>query len=112
MFCRCWSPLSHLKDTEKETLQQILQKYQTLFARDLSELGTTSVVKHKIDTGKAPPIKQLPRRLPNVLKPVVEEQVNEMLAHGVVRPSKSPWASPIVLVKKKDGTMEILCRFL
>ena len=96
--------LSHLQDTEKETMQQILQKYQILFAKDLSELGATSVVKHKIDTGQAPPIRQLPRRLPNVLKAVVEEQVNEMLVHGVVRPSKSPWASPIVLVKKTDGT--------
>ena len=103
--------LSHLQDTEKETMQQILQKYQTLFAKDLSELGATSVVKHKIDTGQAPPIKQLPRRLPNVLKPVVEEQVNEMLAHGVVRPSKSPWASPIVLVKKKDGTWRFCVDF-
>ena len=103
--------LSHLQDTEKETMQQILQKYQTLFATDLSELGATSVVKHKIDTGQATPIKQLPRRLPNALKPVVEEQVNEMLAHGVVRLSKSPWASPIVLVKKKDGTWRFCVDF-
>ena len=34
----------------------------------------------------------------------MEKQVNEMLAHGVVRPSMSPWVSPIVLIKNKDGT--------
>jgi hypothetical protein len=49
------------------------------------------------------PIKPLPRRLPNALRPVVEEQVSEMLENQVIKPSNSPWASPIVLVRKKDG---------
>ncbi len=103
--------LGHLKETEKQKLQQLLQKYNSLFAKGLNELGATSVVHHKIETGQATPIKQLPRRLPNVLKPVVEQQVNEMLDNGIVRPSKSPWASPIVLVRKKDGSWRFCVDF-
>ena len=33
------------------------------------------------------------------------EQLEEMLDQGVVRPSTSPWASPVVMVKKKDGSL-------
>ena len=38
-------------------------------------------------------------------KSEIDKQSNEMLAHDVVAPSTSPWASPVVLVKKSDGTM-------
>ena len=85
-------------------VDRLLCDYKTLFANNLSELGTTSLVEHSIDTGNAPPIKQLPRRLPNALKPIVDSQVKEMIDNNIVRPSHSPWASPIVLVRKKDGT--------
>ncbi len=53
----------------------------------------------------------MPRRLPNALRPVVEEQVSEMLEKEVIQPSNSPWASPIVLVRKKDGTWRFCIDF-
>lgn len=34
-----------------------------------------------------------------------EDNVTDMLKRGVIRPSKSPWASPVVLVRKKDGSI-------
>ena len=74
-----------------------------MFATNSGELGLTSVSEHKIETQDAVPIKQLPRRLTNALRPVVEEQVSEMLENQVIKPSNSPWASPIILVRKKDG---------
>ena len=67
-------------------------------------LGNTDVIQHRIDTGDSPPIRQYPRRLPFAYREEVKSQVNDMLKQGVVQPSHSPWASPIVLVKKKDGT--------
>ena len=68
-------------------------------------------VEHKIETGGATPIKQLPRRLPNSLRSVVEEQVEEMLENNIIKPSNSPWSSPIVLVRKKDGTWRFCIDF-
>ena len=68
-----------------------------------SELGTTNVATHVIDTGDSAPIKQLPRHIPFILREKVDQLVKEMLDQGVVTPSKSPWGSPIVLVAKKDG---------
>ena len=69
------------------------------------ELGTTQLVTHSIDTGQHKPIKQQVRRMPFALRKKVEELVEEMLSQEVIEPSGSPWASPIVLVQKKDGNV-------
>ena len=89
----------------------LLNSYQDIFATGSGELGLTSVTEHKIETQDAVPVKQLPRRLPNALRPVVEEQVSKMLEKEVIQPSNSPWASPIVLVRKKDGTWRFCIDF-
>jgi hypothetical protein len=75
-----------------------------LFAAWDSDSGRASVVKHNIVTGFAHPIKQPPRRLPNVLAKEVDKQVNGMLNNEVFTPSSSPWSSPVVFVRTKDGT--------
>lgn len=59
---------------------------------------------HNIDTGDSPPIRQYPRRLPYHYRDEVDKQVKDMLSQRVIQPSISPWASPVVLVKKKDGS--------
>ncbi len=65
----------------------------------------TSVVQHRIETGNALPIKQRPRRVPIHLRDEEKKQVNDMLAQGIITESQSPWASPVVLVRKKDNTL-------
>lgn len=51
------------------------------------------------------PIKQAPRRIPLHLREEVEHIVQEMKQRGVIEESRSPWVSPVVLVKKKDGSL-------
>ena len=67
-------------------------------------LGHTNVVQHTIDTGNNAPIRQYPRRLPYVYRAETRTQVQDMLNQGVIHLTCRPWASPIVLVKKKDGS--------
>lgn len=62
-------------------------------------------MEHSIDTGSELPVKQPPRRIPFSLRKTIDSMVKEMLQQNVIQPSCSPWASPIVLVKKKDGSM-------
>ena len=75
-----------------------------MYSRGANDLGKTSKVYHKIPTGDARPIKQGARRLPYHQRREVEKNLDAMVKNGVVTPSRSPWSSPIVLVKKKDGT--------
>ena len=90
--------------TEHSQLSSLVVEFSDLFALDNSELGKTSLVSHCIDTGDSPPIKQPPRRLPFSLRQRVSQLTEDMLAQGVIAPSSSPWASPVVLVTKCDGS--------
>lgn len=58
--------------------------------------------------GKSP-VRQAPRQVPFSVHPEMVRMVNEMLSAHVIEESSSPWASPVVLVKKKQRT-KVLCR--
>jgi len=90
-----------LNDQDHYALLQTLLQYADVFE---DSLGHTDVIQHRIDTGSSSPIRQYPRRLPYAFRSETKAQVEGMLEQGVIQPSSSPWASPIVLVKKKDGT--------
>ena len=93
-----------LNRDQRRHLACMLKNYQDVFAKDADDLGRTSAVQHEINTGSTRPIRQPPRRLPIYQRQVVREEIDKMLKRGVIEPSSSPWASPIVLVKKKDGS--------
>ena len=66
-------------------------------------MGRTSLVQHVIDTRDAMPIKERPYRTSPEGKQEIDRQVGEMLQKGIIQESVSPWSSPVVLVKNKDG---------
>ena len=94
---------SEVSEKEKQKLRNLLDKFGDLFVSENGELGRTSVVKHSISTSGRP-IRQPIRRQPESLKRNVNEEVEKMLSKGVIRPSSSPWSSPVVMVKKKNGS--------
>ena len=61
-------------------------------------------VEHHILTTEGPPIFCRPRRLIGERLDAAKQYIKQMISDGVCRPSDSPWASPLHLVKKKDGT--------
>ena len=93
-----------LTDEERAQLGSLLKDYEDTFAMEPSELGSTDWVKHIICTGDHPPIRQPPHHIPFALHEKVENLVGEMLEQGVIQLSQSPWASPVVLLAKKDGS--------
>ncbi|KAK3104661.1 hypothetical protein FSP39_007335 [Pinctada imbricata] len=93
-----------LSPEQCDLFKQFLLKHQNLFAKDGIDLGRAESVKHKIDTGVTTPIKQAPRRLPEHMHTEVDKHIEAMLVRKVIHPSDSPWSSPIVLAKKKDGS--------
>ena len=95
--------LPHLSETEKSALTGLLAEFSDVFAPVTGPKGCTTAVKHAIPT-TGPPIRQPMRRLPEALKATVQTEVQHMLENDIIRPSASPWSSPVVMVRKKDGS--------
>ena len=80
------------------------KQYQDCVMAEDKPLGRTTYGEHEIRTGDARPIRQAGRRVAPFRREEVKQQIQQMLTDDVIRPSCSPWASPIVLVQKKDGS--------
>lgn len=87
----------------KHKLINLLQRYKRCFANDLNGLGCTGVTEMQIEINSQRPIVYRPYRLSHHERGQVRDMISEMLDAGVIRESKSNYASPIILVKKKDG---------
>ncbi len=90
---------------ERAEMDSLFSEFQDVFSMGSHDVGRTSTLKHRITTDGTSPIKQAPRRVPYHLRDAVDAHTEEMLRNKVIEPSTSPWASPIVLVKKKDGSL-------
>ena len=82
----------------------LLSRHCELFVKGPTDLGRTSVVQHGIDVGDTRPIKQAPRRPPRAFAEQEAAILKQQLDAGVIQESTSAWASPMVYVRKKDGT--------
>ena len=91
-------------EAQKEQFMALFSHYSDVIADNPEDLGRTSVLQHHINTSTSPLIRQQARRVPLPRRNTVHQLLQDMATKGVISPSKSPWASPIVLVKKKDGT--------
>lgn len=95
-----------ITQTERKSLAAILNKRKSVFAFN-GELGRCNVIKHDIDTGNSPPVHVVPYRQSERVREAIDKQFDEWYKAGIVRPSLSPWASPCVVVPKKDGTLRM-----
>ena len=94
-----------LSEVEAQKLKDLVIEYHDVFALDDSELGCTNILTHSIEPGDSHPIQQQPYRTPMVRREKMAGMIDEMQAQGEVWPSSSPWASPVVLVPKEDGSL-------
>ncbi|UYV76799.1 K02A2.6-like [Cordylochernes scorpioides] len=94
-----------ISNEDRVRLLGVLRKYTDVFEFQKASLNTSSLkVKHRIETGDHAPIKQSPYRVSPKEKSIIQTEVDNMFKLGIIQPSDSPWSSPVVLVKKKDGT--------
>ena len=96
---------------QQRQIEELLIKHKTAFSKDEHDLGLTHIVSHAIDTGDARPVKQAPRRVPMSLVNEEIKAIENLKKQGVIRESSSPWASPIVLVRKKNGKIRTCIDF-
>ena len=110
---RCVALPDHLEDTGSHPslgeagrllLRELLHRYAHVFpAPGEPVTGRTTLVQHEILTSDARPVRCRPRRLAPAGLRTEQTCVKAMLLGGQIEPSDSPWASPVILVTKKDG---------
>ncbi|UYV78461.1 hypothetical protein LAZ67_16001479 [Cordylochernes scorpioides] len=98
----CISP--ELPLLHKTKLLELLENFSEVFG-PIDKTSSRIITKHRINTGDAKPSKKMPYRVSPSERKVIQEEVDRMMEMGVVQPSESPWASPVVLVRKKDGSV-------
>ena len=97
-----------LSEEQQTQLSAALSKYGSVLTK---EPGLTELVQFDIDTGDAEPIHQRPYSTPVALKASVDNEISWLLEKGYIIPSSSPWASPMVTVRKADGSARLCVDF-
>lgn len=103
------SPCLNVNDKQK--LTTLIKDYKDIFVGPDGTLGRTNIVKHTIDTGNEKPVKLHPRRIPIKQKGLVQEELDQMIQNDTIEPSNSPWASPVCIVTKRDGSIRFCIDF-
>ena len=107
---RKWLPetdLSGLSEEEKKEAEALLTEECELFSRCDSDIGDIKDFEMRINTTDDIPVKERYSRIPRNLYSEVRNYVNDLLTNGWIRESFSAYSSPIVCVRKKDGSIRM-----
>ena len=96
-----------LVQEQRVLIERFLRKHSTAFAAGPTDLGRTSLIYHRIEIGDSGPVRQPMRRVPHEYIPVLKSEIDKLQKAGAVMPSTSPFASPTILIKKKNGSMRL-----
>ena len=88
---------------QQQSAKDLLVDSADIFAKTDLDLGKCNIIKHAIKITDPQPFKERYRRIPPLLFDEVKKHLQEMIEVGAIRKSFSPWASAVVLVRKKDG---------
>ena len=100
----------HFSLLQQQQLNDLFKEFSNVFSQGEDNLGCTPLLEHTIETHR-PPLRQPYRRQNPAVRWEEMGQVQQMLASNIIRPSNSPWASPVVMVKKKDGSLRFCVNF-
>ena len=97
----------NLTSSEYQVVQQELQQHTDIFSSSDIDVGLTTSVFHRIELEIEFPFKQKTRRIPPGMYDEVRNHLQQLLSSGIIRKSKSPWSSNVVLCRKKDGKLRM-----
>jgi hypothetical protein len=91
-------------ESERAACNDLLGKYRDLFE---NSGPPTPFAEHSIETGTSAPVSVPPYRLTPQKKDFLKKEIDELIEIGIVEECDSPWAAPVVLVPKPDGTLRL-----
>ena len=105
--------LGYLSEVQKVDLHALLMKWRHVFSitTDMSDMGKASLVEHPIKLNDETTIKQRHQSIPPALYSELRQHLEELADSGIVRESQSPWASPLVLARRSDGSLRMCIDF-
>ncbi|MBJ4413840.1 hypothetical protein JGE26_25215, partial [Salmonella enterica subsp. enterica serovar London] len=94
--------LADATEQQKEELQKLLDR---VLGSQPKTLGCTHGIEHAINVGSTRPIKQRYYPVSDKTLEEMQRQTREMLEQGIIEPSNSGWSSPVVMVRKENGSL-------
>ena len=98
---------TELTQDQKDQVIQLLVRYQDVFSLNDDDIGHCDLLEHRIHLTDDIPIKQPDRRVTPQLVPEIKRQLQAWLRDGVIQQSTSPYASQMVIIRKKDGKIRL-----
>ena len=95
----------------RQQLERLIAQYTDVFAIEDEKLGTTDAMAYKIDTGNAAPVASQRYKTPYYLRKELKRIIDANLESGLLEPCSSPWAAPVLLVKKANGKWRLVCDY-
>ena len=85
-------------------VKQLLKEYKEIF----SDVPTvTHLIEHRVELAEKEPVKHKLYPIPYKMQEIIDKEIDDMLAMGVIEHSEAPYSSPLVLVKKPDGSYRV-----
>ncbi|XP_069971005.1 uncharacterized protein [Penaeus vannamei] len=99
---------SELSESQVDDLKVILKEFSDVLT---DKPGLTDSIEHVIHMNTDKPVRQKPYPIPNSLVKEFNKEVDKMFEMNIIEPSTSPYCSPVVMVKKSDGTWRVCIDF-
>lgn len=93
--------LSHLPIHQRERLLKLLLSYSDIFSKSMETIGESDLIQPRIELMHEEPVRVRPFKTPQALKPILKEQLDQLLKAGIIREADSNYAFPLIMVKKK-----------
>jgi hypothetical protein len=96
--------IGNISEKRKKIFRELIEEFKEICALNNTKLGETNVVKHQINTGNNEPIAMKPYKADIEKRKIIKDEIEKMEKAGIIRKGYGPWASPVVIVGKKDGS--------
>ena len=93
-----------LDSGQKKELKELLGRFAKVFS---NKPGKTTLYEHRIHTNSSKPVRLPPYRVPHAYRNSIKRELQEMERSGIIEPTCSEWASPIVVVPKRNGELRL-----
>ncbi len=102
-------PVNVGKPGDRERFIEFLDSRRNVFAKDLSEIGLSKSMIHRIELSSDIPLRSRFYKTNAKSQAEIDHHIEEFLKYDLIEPSLSPYAAPVLTVPKKDGTSRFIC---